>query len=78
VAISLARFYQNPIAEILKLWGENPEDNLILSLNLHKLQKFVSEQLLIEGLKFTIIQFINEIGVEFLQTALNDEYTPIL
>jgi len=38
-ALSLARFYQNPIAEVLNLWNDKPEDNLILNLNLHRLQK---------------------------------------
>lgn len=41
-AVSLARFYQDPLAETLGLWSD-PNENNILSLKLHDLQNEVNK-----------------------------------
>ena len=52
-AISLGRFQQSPISEVLALWSEDQQANLVLSLNLHAMQKEVPRDKLIEELKYS-------------------------
>ena len=40
-AISMARLKQNPMSEILSLWSDKVEDNGVLDMNFHPLQKMV-------------------------------------
>jgi len=73
-AMSLARFYQCPVAETLRLWDSKPEDNLILEMQFSKYQKSLSEYSLIQGLHHTAIQCVNEIGIDLQATADNEEH----
>jgi transcription elongation factor SPT6 len=63
-AISLGRFKQSPISEILQLWQEDYNRNFCLSIPLHPLQKLVNQQKLAEYLEMQAISVTNWIGVE--------------
>lgn len=63
-AISLGRFKQNPLAEILQLWHEDPQSNNCLNLNLHPLQKCVNQTKLLERLELEAIRIVNLVGVD--------------
>ena len=54
-AISLGRFQQSPISEVLSLWNEDPHSNLVLSMNLHPMQKEVPREKLVEALRVRAI-----------------------
>lgn len=74
--ISLCRLKQFPVSEILKLWNDGGEDageNLILSLNLHPLQKNISEHQLSKGLLNTVIECVNDVGVDINEVLQNEE-----
>jgi len=40
--VSMARFQQDPLPEILNLWSQSPSENQILQSNLHPLQRLVN------------------------------------
>lgn len=63
-AISLARFKQNPMAEILQLWHEETNSNRCLSLNLHPLQKHINQAKLMNALEHEAIRAVNLVGVD--------------
>ena len=63
-AICLARFKQNPLAEICQLWNEEPNKNFCLSLPLHPLQHSVSPTKLSEFLESEAVKVVNSVGVE--------------
>ena len=41
--LSVSRYYQNPLCEMLSLWSSKVEDNKLLDYALHPLQGFVSK-----------------------------------
>eukprot|EP00340_Litonotus_pictus_P000881 CAMPEP_0170526458 /NCGR_PEP_ID=MMETSP0209-20121228/11860_1 /TAXON_ID=665100 ORGANISM="Litonotus pictus, Strain P1" /NCGR_SAMPLE_ID=MMETSP0209 /ASSEMBLY_ACC=CAM_ASM_000301 /LENGTH=1549 /DNA_ID=CAMNT_0010816271 /DNA_START=14 /DNA_END=4660 /DNA_ORIENTATION=- len=63
-AISLGRFKQNPLAEILQLWHEEQNSNRCMSLSLHPLQKNVNQNKLFERLEIEAIRVVNQLGVD--------------
>lgn len=63
-AISLGRFKQNPLAEVLQLWHEDPNNNRCLTLNLHPLLKQVNISKLSESFELEAIKAVNLIGVD--------------
>jgi len=63
-AVCLARFKQNPIAEICQLWNEEPNKNFCLSLSLHPLQRCISPSRLAEQLENEAVKVVNSVGVE--------------
>ena len=63
-AISLARFEQDPLCEILNLWSPIVAENQALALNLDPMQKLVNQARLSDGLEEVNIQVVNEIGVD--------------
>jgi transcription elongation factor SPT6 len=63
-AVSLGRYIQNPLEEILQLWNENRNKNYCLKLNLHPLQNCVNQSKLIEKLEYKAIEAVNSIGVD--------------
>jgi transcription elongation factor SPT6 len=63
-AICLARFKQNPLAEICQLWHEEPNKNFCLSLPLHALQRSVSPTKLLEFLESEAVKVVNSVGVD--------------
>ena len=62
--ISLARYQQNPIEEILQLWSENINKNFCLKINLHPLQSIINQKKLLIALQFKAIEAVNNIGVD--------------
>jgi len=79
IGISLGRFKQNPLAEILQLWNDEIISNGCLRMNLHPLQKNINQSKLIERLEIEAIRVVNNIGVDLnrikdhnhLKTLLN-------
>lgn len=63
-AISLARYEQDPLAEILNLWSPITAENQALALNLDPMQKLVNQSKLAEGLEEVNIQVVNDIGID--------------
>lgn len=63
-AISLARYEQDPLAEILNLWSPITAENQALALNLDPMQKLVNQSKLAEGLEEINIQVVNDIGID--------------
>lgn len=63
-ALSLARFEQDPLNEVLNLWSQYSDNNLLLSLNLHKLQKQVNRAKLTALLETVAVRCVNEVGVD--------------
>lgn len=63
-AISLARFEQDPLCEVLNLWSPITAENQALALNLDPMQKWVNQARLADGLEEVNIQVVNEIGID--------------
>jgi transcriptional accessory protein Tex/SPT6 len=76
-AVSLARFQQDPLNEVLNLWSFELMDNQALQLNLHPLQKRINQQKLVDALEETNVKVINKVGVD-LNLAINHDHMHIL
>lgn len=63
-AISLARFEQDPLFEILNLWSPITAENQALALNLDPMQKYVNQARLADSMEEVNVQVVNEIGVD--------------
>jgi hypothetical protein len=63
--ISLARYEQCPMTEILKLWSPIVAENQALALNLDPLQKLVNQTKLADALEECNIRAVNNVGVDF-------------
>ena len=63
-AISLGRYQQDPLSEIINLWDFETSKNCVLSIPLHPLQKSVNNAKLCAGLEIVAIDVINTIGVD--------------
>lgn len=63
-AISLARFEQDPLTEVLNLWSPITAENQALALNLDPMQKLVNQAKLAEGLEEMNIRVVNDVGVD--------------
>lgn len=63
-AISLARFEQDPLCELLNLWSPITAENQALALNMDPMQKSVNQAKLADGLEEVNIQVVNEIGID--------------
>jgi transcription elongation factor SPT6 len=63
-AISLARFKQNPISEMLALWHEEIHRNYCLSIPLHSMMRIVNQNKLAESLEYEAIRAVNSIGID--------------
>lgn len=78
-AISLARYVQDPLAEVTNLWSEAflregypaPSiPNELLSLSLHPLQRDIPRSALVRGLRRCLIELVNQVGVD-INSMLN-------
>ena len=47
-AISLGRYWQSPMDEILQLWSPELSENFCLKINLHPMQKYFDQKKLME------------------------------
>ena len=68
-AISLGRYWQSPLDEILQLWSPNINENLCLKIKMHPLQKYVNQKKLMEKLEFLAVKVVNQVGFD-LNSAL--------
>ena len=62
--ISLGRYMQNPLQEILQLWKEDVSENYCLKIKLHPMQKFVNQNNLMEKLETKAIEVVNNCGFD--------------
>ncbi|CAD8139509.1 unnamed protein product [Paramecium pentaurelia] len=69
-AISLARYKLNPMAEVLNLWSDSIDKNGCLHFNQHPLQSMVSQQVLLDALKQTATEIVNQVGVDLVDYTL--------
>ena len=63
-AISLGRYWQSPLDEILQLWSPDISDNLCLKIKLHPMQKYVNQRKLMEKLELKAIKVVNKVGFD--------------
>jgi transcriptional accessory protein Tex/SPT6 len=66
-AVSLARFEQDPMNQVLNLWSPIISENQALNLNLHPLQKRINKARLMDVLEEVNIQTLNSVGVDINQ-----------
>lgn len=63
-AISLGRYQQNPLQEILQLWREDKNENDCLKIKLHPMQKYVNQNKLMEKMENKAIEVVNLCGFD--------------
>ena len=63
-AISLGRYHQNPLQEILQLWKEDLNENYCLKIKLHAMQKYVNQYNLMQKLETKAIEVVNLCGFD--------------
>ena len=63
-AISLGRYWQSPLHEILQLWSPELSENFCLKIKLNPLQKYVDQKKLMEKLEFCAIKVVNKCGFD--------------
>ena len=66
-AISLGRYQQNPLQEILQLWKEDISENYCLKIKLHPMQKYVNQYNLMEKLENKAIEVVNLCGLDIIK-----------
>lgn len=71
IAISMARFTQDPLAETAWLWHENPDENGILKLRLHRLQLAVPRDRLHKALMQPLMETVARAGVHLNRLRLS-------
>mmetsp|Transcript_11118 Transcript_11118/g.39321 ORF Transcript_11118/g.39321 Transcript_11118/m.39321 type:complete len:2003 (+) Transcript_11118:82-6090(+) len=71
IALSMARYAQDPLAEICQLWDERPQDNVLLKLRLHRLQDVLPRNRLSKALEQTLIQSLARGGVHVNRLRLS-------
>ncbi|CDW91618.1 transcription elongation factor spt6 [Stylonychia lemnae] len=76
-AVSLARFEQDPMNEILNLWSFVPSENQTLQLNLHPLQKQINQAKLSDALEEVNIKCVNAVGID-INLLLDHDHMHIL
>lgn len=72
-AFCLAKYFKDPLDEILKVSSHNPNDNGIFHIPFHSYQKYVRTKLLQEKLEETLIEVVNTIGINYSEIA-NDRF----
>lgn len=65
IAISCARFHQDPFAEAAQLWHELPDENGLFSLKLHRLQAHVRKDRLSREFVRTLMEVSSNAGLHF-------------
>ena len=63
-AISLGRYQQNPLQEILQLWKDDINENYCLKIKLHPMQKYVDQSKLMEKMETKAIEVVNLCGFD--------------
>ena len=63
-AISLGRYHQNPLQEILQLWKDDISENYCLQIKLHPMQKYVNQYKLMEKMEDKAIEVANLCGFD--------------
>ena len=63
-AISLGRYQQSPLQQILQLWKEDITENYCLKIKLHPMQKYVNQCNLMEKLEIKAIEVVNLCGFD--------------
>ena len=63
-AISLGRYQQNPLQEILQLWKEDITENYCLKIKLHPMQKYVNQYNLMEKMENKAVEVVNLCGFD--------------
>ena len=63
-AISLGRYWQSPLDEILQLWSPDINENFCLNIKLHPLQKYVNQKKLMEKMEFRAVKVVNRVGFD--------------
>jgi len=63
-AVSLGRYQQNPLQEILQLWKDDINENYCLKIKLHPMQKYVDQGKLMEKMETKAIEVVNLCGFD--------------
>jgi transcription elongation factor SPT6 len=80
-AVSLARYVQNPVAELSAMWnlqGGDEDTSDLLSLNLHPLQESLPRSLLMSELEKVFVDVVNDVGVDINQACRYSHLMPQL
>lgn len=76
-AVSLARYQQDPMNEILNLWSFVIQENQALNLNLHPLQKMVNQAKLQDALEDSNVACVCAVGID-INLLINHDHMHIL
>ena len=63
-AISLGRYWQSPLHEILQLWSPEISENACLTIKLHPMQKYVNQRKLMDKLELKAVKVVNRVGFD--------------
>eukprot|EP00928_Gymnodinium_smaydae_P039653 TRINITY_DN27044_c0_g1_i1.p1 TRINITY_DN27044_c0_g1~~TRINITY_DN27044_c0_g1_i1.p1 ORF type:complete len:1787 (-),score=468.00 TRINITY_DN27044_c0_g1_i1:64-4899(-) len=63
VAVSAARLLQDPLAEAVQLWSDDPDENGFLGLDLHRLQSVLPRERLMRALLVPIMETVAKSGL---------------
>eukprot|EP00929_Paragymnodinium_shiwhaense_P076635 TRINITY_DN39433_c0_g1_i1.p1 TRINITY_DN39433_c0_g1~~TRINITY_DN39433_c0_g1_i1.p1 ORF type:complete len:1894 (-),score=517.53 TRINITY_DN39433_c0_g1_i1:113-5794(-) len=63
IAVSSARFLQDPLAETCQLWHDNPTLNSLLELPLHRLQRALPKKTAADALALCLSEIVGKAGV---------------
>ncbi len=77
IAISTARYYQNPLPEICKLWSESTESNDLLRFNFNnKLQKMITnKEKVLFKFEIELRKMVSKLGIDVDEVVKNISYT---
>ena len=78
LALSICRFQQDPLGEVLNLWDENPSTNMLLSVPFHSLQHVVDRETLHRDYKIVISALIADTGVSLKDCISNPHRSKLL
>jgi len=76
--VSLARFAQNPLAEILNLWSEKNQENALFYIPFHPLQNQITLARLRKEFEKIVLEAVNTVGVDFNEAIKFDHLSSSL
>lgn len=77
-ALSMARYLQNPLCEVLNLWADNDRDNYVLKLRFHDRQHLISEKKLRGIYENIACEVVNSVGIDINLAIVNTRTANVL
>ena len=76
--VSLARYAQNPLAEILNLWSEKNQENAVFYIPFHPLQNQINLNKLRNEYERIVIESVNTTGLNFNEILKYSHFNSLL